>query len=741
MEKFEGTVSDIIFANEANGYTVARIKTEDFTEVITGIMPGLASGENIEVEGDWNIHDIYGKQFNVSAYKLIVPSTINGIKAFLSSGVIRGIGEKMAKRIVDKFGLQTLEIIQKNPEKLLEIEGIGKRKLKPIIESYNENMGVKNIIIALAPYGISPKLSMKIYKKYGENSLEIVRSNPYQLIDDIVGIGFKVADEIASQCGIEKNSKYRIEQGIIHTLKNSINNGHTFLPEDLVRNESMKLLEVTEDEIDESLFELALSRKIVLERYGEINIVYMAKYHKAELEVCKKLISLSSREIDDLKIDIDKELEEFQEKEGIELAVAQKQAVRSAFQNGVMVLTGGPGTGKTTTINTIIRLFKLNKNKVLLAAPTGRAAKRMTETTGEEAKTIHRLLEMAFDLDDRLIFSKNEDEPIDADVVIVDEASMIDIFLMDSLLKAIGSKTRLIIVGDADQLPSVGAGNVLGDIISSGVITTVRLTEIFRQAQESDIVVNAHRINHGEDIIANKKDTDFFFINKENDEEILEEIKSLVSGRLEKYYKLDSLKDIQVLSPMRKGIAGVNNINVELQKVLNPHYQARQEVELMKRVFRVGDKVMQIKNVYSRTWSNEAGTDQGEGIYNGDIGYIYHIDKSAKNIYIIFDDYKIFKYKFDELDEIEHCFCTTVHKSQGSEFQVVIMPMTWGPPMLLSRNLLYTTVTRAKKLVVIVGQKKYLDYMISNNKNSDRYSNLGYKLNAYKRNNILEEEY
>lgn len=741
MEKFEGTVADVIFSNDLNGYTVAKIKTEEFTEVITGIMPGLATGENIEVEGSWIVHDIYGRQFNVSSYQVVVPSTISGIMSFLSSGVIKGIGEKMAEKIVDKFGIQTLEVIQKNPERLLEVEGIGKKKLGPIVESYNENMGVKNVIISLSPYGISPKLSMKIFKKYGSNSLEIVRTNPYQLIDDIVGIGFKVADEIAKQCGIDRDSKYRIEHGILHVLKNSINSGHTFLPENIVTREAVSLLGISEEEVEEALFELALSRKVVLERYGEINIVYMSKYHRAELDVCMGLISLSNSEQRDVKIDIETELEEFQETEGIYLAAAQKQAVRAAFENGVMVLTGGPGTGKTTTINTIIRLFKINKNKVVLAAPTGRAAKRMTETTGEEAKTIHRLLEMAFDSDDRLIFTKNEEEPINADVIIVDEASMIDIFLMDNLLKAMSPKTRLIMVGDADQLPSVGAGNVLGDIISSGVITTVRLTEIFRQAQESDIVVNAHRINHGEDIVANKKDSDFFFINKDSDEEILEEIKSLVSGRLEKYYKVDSLKDIQLLSPMRKGIAGVNNINVELQKVLNPHYQARQEVELMKRVFRVGDKVMQVKNMYSRTWNNEEGTDHGEGVYNGDIGYIYHIDKSAKTIYVLFDEYKIFKYKFDELDELEHCFCTTVHKSQGSEFPVVIMPMTWGPPMLLSRNLLYTAVTRAKKLVVIVGQKKYMDYMISNNKNNDRYSNLGYKLNAFKRNNILEEEY
>ena len=425
MEKFEGTVADVIFSNDLNGYTVAKIKTEEFTEVITGIMPGLATGENIEVEGSWIVHDIYGRQFNVSSYQVVVPSTISGIMSFLSSGVIKGIGEKMAEKIVDKFGIQTLEVIQKNPERLLEVEGIGKKKLGPIVESYNENMGVKNVIISLSPYGISPKLSMKIFKKYGSNSLEIVRTNPYQLIDDIVGIGFKVADEIAKQCGIDRDSKYRIEQGILHVLKNSINSGHTFLPENIVTREAVSLLGISEEEVEEALFELALSRKVVLERYGEINIVYMSKYHRAELDVCMGLISLSNSEQRDVKIDIETELEEFQETEGIYLAAAQKQAVRAAFENGVMVLTGGPGTGKTTTINTIIRLFKINKNKVVLAAPTGRAAKRMTETTGEEAKTIHRLLEMAFDSDDRLIFTKNEEEPINADVIIVDEASMI----------------------------------------------------------------------------------------------------------------------------------------------------------------------------------------------------------------------------------------------------------------------------------------------------------------------------
>lgn len=738
MEKFEGTVVDIIFSNDSNGYTVARLKTEDYNEIITGIMPGIASGENIEVFGEWNIHENYGRQFQVKEYRVVVPSTISGILAFLSSGVITGVGEKMAKKIVDKFGIRTLEVIQNSPQELLSIGGIGPKKLAPIIESYNENMGVKNIIVSLSPYGISPKLSMKIYRKYGSKSLEIIESNPYRLIEDIVGIGFKIADDIASKTGIEKNSKYRIEQGIMHILKEAINDGHTFLPEDKLLDTSIELLGVPEDLIEEHIYNLAIERKIVVEKYGDYHIIYLAKYHKAEIDVCNNLISLAYENHRDLKIDINEEIEAFEERENIYLANAQKQAVRAAFENGVMVLTGGPGTGKTTTINAIIKLFRINGQKVVLAAPTGRAAKRMTETTGKKAKTIHRLLEMAFDVDDRLIFTKNEDEPVDADVIIIDEASMIDIFLMDNLLKAMSNKTRLILVGDADQLPSVGAGNVLGDIISSGAITVISLTEIFRQAQKSDIIMNAHRINQGEDIKANSKGTDFYFINRDSESGILGEIKSLVGGRLSSFYKCDSLKDIQVLSPMRKGIVGVTNMNIELQKILNPVRNEWLEVELMKRVFRVGDKVMQIKNNYSRPWEDEKSIENGEGIYNGDIGYIYHIDKQNKLIYIVFDEYKIFKYKYDELDEIEHCFCTTVHKSQGSEFPVVIIPMTWGPPMLLSRNLIYTAVTRAKKLVIIVGMKKYLDRMIENDINNDRYSNLGYKLSTFRINNIVE---
>lgn len=739
MEKIEGVVSEIIFSNQDNGYVVARLKLEDVEEVITGIMPGLNHGENIEVMGRWILHDIYGSQFNVSSYQIVVPSSENAIKAFLSSGIIKGIGVKMADRIVSKFGTKTLEIIQNEPDRLLEIEGIGKRKIQPIIDSYNENMGVKNIIIALSPYGITPKMCMKIYKKYGMAAMNIIKENPYQLIEDIHGIGFKMADEIAEKIGFNMSSRFRIDQGILFILKNSISNGHTFLPENILIEEAVLLLDVSAEAIESSIYELTLERKIVCEKYGNMYIIYLEKYYRAEVDVSKNIIKLCTRTFRDVVIDIDYELEKFQEDEGIELALEQKQAVKSVFENGVIVLTGGPGTGKTTTINTMISLLKLSGKKVALAAPTGRAAKRMTETTEEEAKTIHRLLEMAFDTDDRLIFTKNDDEPIDADVVIVDEASMIDIFLMDNLLKALGHKTRLVIVGDADQLPSVGAGNVLGDIINSGVCTVIRLTEIFRQAQKSDIIINAHRINHGEDIVANRKDGDFYFINRNTEVEILEEIKTLVSGRLKKYYNFDSLKDVQILSPMRKGLCGVNNINLVLQEVLNPHTDDRKEVELMKKTYRVGDKVMQRKNNYSKKWEDESGRESGEGIYNGDIGYIFHIDKNSKNLYVKFDENKIYKYNYDELDELEHSYCTTVHKSQGSEFSAVIIPMTSGPIMLLNRNLLYTAITRAKKLVIIVGIKKYMDRMISNNRSNERYSNLGHRLKSYKINQIIEE--
>lgn len=740
MERLKGTITDILFNNEENGYTVAKISTEDSMETITGIMPGVTMGESVEVEGSWGLHNLYGQQFKVERVYISVPSTINGIVSFLSSGVIKGIGEKMALRIVDKFGENTLDIIRDDPEKLLEIEGIGKRKLAPIVESFNENMGVKNIIIELSEFGVSPRLCMKIYRRYKDRAQGVIRENPYRLVADVSGIGFKIADQIGMSYGIEKDSVFRIEQGINHVLTMSTRNGHVFLPEEVLLKEAVSILEIDAEKIESQIFEMAIEGRLVVERYGEQAIIYTPKMHMMEVEVTRRIADMASSEISGVRINIERELEDLEESSSISLAPEQKQAVRIAFENRIMVLTGGPGTGKTTTINTIIQMFGRNRSKVVLAAPTGRAAKRMTETTNKEASTIHRLLEMSFSVEDEAVFSRGEDEPIEADVVIVDEASMIDINLMYSLLLAIGEKTRLILVGDDDQLPSVGAGNVLRDIISSGIVDTVMLTQIFRQAQKSDIIVNAHKINNGQEIVANRKGGDFFFITKNSDQEIIEEIKTLIGGRLQRYYNVDSLKDIQVLSPMRKGDAGVRNLNIELQKILNPHKSSVTEVELKTRIFRVGDKVMQIKNNYTKSWESEDSSDSGEGIYNGDIGYIYHIDKSNEQMYILFDEEKIFKYKYDELDEIEHCFCTTVHKSQGSEFPVVVMPMIWGPPMLLSRNLLYTAVTRAKKVVVLVGEKKYLDYMIRNNISNDRYTNLAHRLSQYKLNMLINDE-
>ncbi|MEF9992195.1 MAG: AAA family ATPase, partial [Peptostreptococcaceae bacterium] len=483
----------------------------------------------------------------------------------------------------------------------------------------------------------------------------------------------------------------------------------------------------------------AYDQKIHIERgMGSEDHIYLIPYYLSENGVCKQIIKLSQANFKDLNIDVEKEIEKVENETEIKLAKNQALAVEEAINSGLVVITGGPGTGKTTTINTIIKVFENNEQEVILAAPTGRAAKRMSETSNKEAKTIHRLLEMGYATDsEELVFLKDEDDPIKADVVIVDEVSMVDIVLMYSLLKAIKPGTRLILVGDSDQLPSVGAGNVLKDIIESEVINVVRLTEIFRQAQESMIVVNAHRINQGLPLHLNAKGKDFFFIKKDTNEEILEEIVGIVNDRLPKFYNLDKLKDIQVLAPMRKGDLGVANLNVELQKYLNKEEKYKVEETLQKRIFRVGDKVMQVKNNYTKKWETEDKSESGEGIYNGDIGYIYHIEKENKVIYVLFDQIKIVSYEYSELDELDHSFCTTIHKSQGSEFPAIVIPVTWAPPMLLNRNLLYTAVTRAKKLVVLVGNVKYLEYMIKNNKTNDRHSNLGKKLNKLKKEGLL----
>ncbi|KPI56592.1 ATPase AAA [Clostridioides difficile] len=739
MEKLEGMISEIVFKNEDNGYTIAHLVNESDEIVVVGCMPTLAIGESIEVEGKWVNHKIYGTQFEVNSFMPVTPSSLEGIYVYLSSGMIHGIGEKMAKRIIDKFGVDTLNVIQNSPEKLQEVEGIGSKKVKQIVKSYEEDRELRNIIIELSPFGITPNYCLKIYKKYKSSAIEIINKNPYQLAEDIRGIGFKVADSIANKIGIDKNSKDRVCQGILYTLNKSLSNGHTYLPEHVLIQDSEKLLELNGEIIKECIMMLVYNQKIHIERVNNENLIYLMPYYLAENGVCSQIVKLSQYEFEDLKIDIDSEINALEEDKKIKLAEKQILAVKESVNSGVLIITGGPGTGKTTTINAIIDIFENNGKNVTLAAPTGRAAKRMSETSDKEAKTIHRLLEMGFSTDDDLTFFKDEEDPINSDVIIVDEVSMVDIILMYNLLRAIKLGTRVILVGDSDQLPSVGAGNVLKDMIDSNIINVVKLNEIFRQAQESMIIVNAHKINNGEPLYLNTKGKDFFFIRKSTNEEILNEIIGLVNERLPKFYKVDKLKDIQVLSSMRKGELGVTNLNIELQKYLNKKEKFKVEESFSKRLFRVGDKVMQVKNNYTKKWETEDQKESGEGIYNGDIGYVYHIDKDKKTIYVLFDQTKIVSYLYDELDEIDHSFCTTIHKSQGSEFPVVVLPITWAPPMLLSRNLLYTAVTRAKKLVVLVGDVKYLEYMIKNNRVNQRYSNLGYKLNKFKREGLLIE--
>ncbi len=739
MEKLEGMISEIVFKNEDNGYTIAHLVNENDEIVVVGCMPTLAIGESIEVEGKWVNHKIYGTQFEVNSFMPVTPSSLEGIYVYLSSGMIHGIGEKMAKRIIDKFGVDTLEVIQNSPEKLQEVEGIGSKKVKQIVKSYEEDRELRNIIIQLSPFGITPNYCLKIYKKYKSSAIEVINKNPYQLAEDIRGIGFKVADSIASKIGIDKNSKDRICQGILYTLNKSLSNGHTYLPEHVLIQDSEKLLELNGEILKECVMMLVYNQKIHIEKVNNENLIYLMPYYLAENGVCSQIVKLSQYEFEDLKIDIDNEINVLEEDKKIKLAEKQILAVKESVNSGVLIITGGPGTGKTTTINTIIDIFENNGKSVTLAAPTGRAAKRMSETSNKEAKTIHRLLEMGFSTDDDLTFFKDEEDPINSDVIIVDEVSMVDIILMYNLLRAIKLGTRVILVGDSDQLPSVGAGNVLKDMINSNIINVVKLNEIFRQAQESMIIVNAHKINNGEPLYLNTKGKDFFFIRKSTNEEILNEIIGLVNERLPKFYKVDKLKDIQVLSSMRKGELGVTNLNIELQKYLNKKEKFKVEESFSKRLFRVGDKVMQVKNNYTKKWETEDQKESGEGIYNGDIGYVYHIDKDKKTIYILFDQTKIVSYLYDELDEIDHSFCTTIHKSQGSEFPVVVLPIAWAPPMLLSRNLLYTAVTRAKKLVVLVGDVKYLEYMIKNNRVNQRYSNLGYKLNKFKQEGLLIE--
>ncbi|WDV46115.1 ATP-dependent RecD-like DNA helicase [Clostridiaceae bacterium M8S5] len=727
MVSLQGTVEEIIFKNESNGYIVAVIETEDDIVTIVGCIPIINIGDTLNVQGEWDYHSKFGQQLKVQSYEKIQPTTTSGIEKYLASGLIPGIGPKMAKKIVEHFGEDALDVLQYSPDKITQIQGIGKKKAEKISQAFAEQRNLKNIIMFLQKHNITTGYAVKIYKQYGEEAVAILKENPYQLTETIHGIGFKLADNIATNMGIDKTSIYRISAGIKYVIMNHSSSGHTYVPKEELIAKSSELLTVNTELVEEGITSLAINQEIKLEISDKDTRVYYMPFYIAEMNVSKKIIELSRAKVDNIDIDIDKEIASIQDNEKFYFAVKQKEAIKQAIKNGFMVLTGGPGTGKTTTINSIIKIFEECKKTVLLAAPTGRAAKRMSEATNKEAKTIHRLLEYGYIDDDvAMSFAKNDEEPLICDVLIVDEVSMVDILLMNNLLKAILVGTRVILVGDVDQLPSVGPGNVLRDIIDSDIVKVVKLDEIFRQARESMIVVNAHRINKGEHPLVNVKDKDFFFMTRDNTNHISDTILELCTKRLPKYNGYDTLKDIQILTPMKKGDVGVNMLNTRLQSVINPYSKDKPEKKHADVIYRVGDKVMQIKNNYKIKWkiNNFGKITEGEGIFNGDFGYIVDIDDEDSTITIVFDENKRVKYKYNQLDELRLAYATTIHKSQGSEFPVVIIPISWGPPMLLTRNLLYTAVTRSKELVVLVGIKKYMNIMIENNRIKTRYSSL-----------------
>lgn len=730
--EIHGIVTEIIYQNEENGYTIASIDSDNELIIVVGYMPTMKESESMRFIGEPTFHKTYGEQFKVSSCEIVEPKEIKGIIKYLGSGIIKGIGPALAERIVEKFGEDTLDVMRYSPAKLSQISGIGDNKLKMISESFAEQRAMSDIVIFLQKYDVSVAYATKIYKEYKEKTIEKISENPYILAEEIKGVGFRMADDIAKRMGVSSDSPYRVYSGIKHVLSLIVQQGHTFSYEDDLLREASSILRVKEEVIKNEITELLLKGDIHRTMFNERSAVYLLPYYNAELNVCKKLVRLSSSRVDVIDIDIEKEIE-FCEKDGnLELADKQREAIAKSIEQGVMVITGGPGTGKTTIINSIIKIFERQNLKVLLAAPTGRAAKRMSEATEQPAKTIHRLLEYQFSEAGFLAFNRDESNPLQADLIIIDEASMLDILLMNNLLEAISLGTRVIFVGDVDQLPSVGAGDVLRDIIRSEIITTVQLDEIFRQAQESMIVTNAHKINVGEFPILNEKDKDFYFIKCNSPDKVLETVVNLCKNRLPEYYDFDGVKDIQVLSPMKGSKVGVHSLNESLQYALNPPSKDKPERSFGDILFREGDKVMQIKNNYNIKWKSRYRFENGEGVFNGDIGYILEIDLKQKNVLVLFDDDREVIYEFSELDELVLSYAVTVHKSQGSEFPVVVMPIYSIAPMLRNRNILYTAITRAKSLVVLVGVQSQLDGMIKNVSNAERNSGLTFMFELVK---------
>ena len=707
--KIKGIVTNIIFRNDDSGYTILSVDTSDSDITCVGTMPFFNQGDNVEMEGEIVYHDKYGEQFNISSISLLKPSSRSSIIKFLSSGNLKGIGKKTAEAIYEAFGKDSIDLVYQNTDRLLEVEGIGKKKLEDIKLSVEETRDSRRSIEYLQGLNISYSLAMKIYQKYGESTIDLVKHNPYKLVEDIRGIGFAMADNIALNMQMDSSSKFRISAGLYHVLNAEADlNGHTCLKLDYLVDKSTSLLKLEVEKIKEVINDDVIAGKLVLVAIKDVNYIYSASLLKAEKSVAMALASkIDEKYIFD--IDFDYDLSVFSDE--------QREAIKMAFESMALVITGGPGTGKTTIINAICKILSKNKLSYALAAPTGRAAKRIKESTGEDAYTIHRLIGIR---PDEIVAEYNEDNPIEKDYLIVDEMSMVDIHLMKNLLAAVGEKTAIILVGDSDQLPSVGPGNVLKDILDTD-IKSVRLKKIFRQAGKSNIIVNAHRINEGKYPILNEKDKDFFFIDADN-RNFMDNLINLLKVRLPEYYKFDPIKDIQILSPSKKTDWGVANINEKIQEAIN---KENESLKVNNRLFKLKDKVMQVRNNYDLKAINH-GDDFDEGVYNGDIGFVEKIDTIDESLDVRFDDGRLIRYKKEDIKDLDLSYAITIHKSQGSEFPCLIIPMMQVAPMLLTRNLLYTGVTRARKIVILLGKKNILKTMVDNNRSNRRFTNLSY---------------
>lgn len=730
--EIEGIIENFIFNNDDNGYKVMVLNTADGEIVAVGTVPNVVIGDSLKISGEFIYHEKYGEQVKVDSYEIVTGMSILSIERYLSSGVLPHVGKKMAKRIVKRFGLDTLDILRHNPARLMEVEGIGKRKFEDIHEALEEENKVQEIVIFLQGLGIPMGQAQKIIKEYGDDTISKIETNPYQLINDIWGIGFKTADDIALRNNIASNSPFRIKAAFKYFLQNEANqNGNCYMPYDETFSKVSQLIDVERDEIENLLMDMVIENIIITDEIDGEKIIYEPYYYNSELKVAGNFSKILTNEEIETGIDCEKEIEKIRNNEKIKFAEEQIEAIQSSILENILVITGGPGTGKTTIINQIVNIYINNGLKVILTAPTGRAAKRMEESCNHEAKTIHRLLGyMPVDSGRGMIFDHNEDNPLDADIIIVDEASMIDLILLENLLKGIETNTKIVFVGDIDQLPSVGAGNTLRDIIESKQVKTIVLNRIFRQQEESNIVVNAHRINKGEFPIVNEKGKDFFFVSAENNFKTQETLISLVAKRLPNYYGITNIEDIQVLTPMKKGDIGTNALNSKLQEVLNPKKPMTEDITYGDKTFRENDKVMQIRNNYNKEFKTIRGQD-GMGVFNGDFGTITKIDNYENTVEVLFDNERYVVYTIKELDELSLSYAITIHKSQGSEFPAVVIPLGSGPYMLMTRNLIYTAITRAKNLVVLVGDIKYLRNMIKNTHIAKRNSSLAFRINEY----------